>query len=234
MPEKEKNYHLINLGEESQLKIDLNEGVASLQMAIESHFQPHVCLNGKEGVGVIERIYRDPKGTNTEFWIRELLIKGGEDLWLNIHFMVFLDQICFPNNVAVLSPRQTSYIVRNLPVESQKIVMETVKAWYFEKFLEGMKKGIETITEQFNKGDSLVESDDGNRIFDIHGGRSTEVPYTEWQIVGENLFPPFFFGFTCLDHGQDGYVKVDDFLAEVASQRKSTVEGLIGLMREIG
>ncbi len=233
MSEKEKSHHLVNLGEESQLKIDLNEGIASLQKATESQFQPHICLNKKEGVEVIKKISQNPKQANTQFLIRELIIRSQDDMWLNINFLVFLDKICFPDNVANLSPRQTGYIVKNLPVESQKIVLDKIKAWYSGKFLEEIKKGIETITKQFDKGNPLIDSDDGNRIFDIHGGRSMDVPYTELNIIGEELFWPLFCGITLFDHNQDGYKRVDGFLTNIDNQRESAVDSVIGLMKAL-
>jgi hypothetical protein len=235
MSDEQKKYYLVNLGEDSQLKVDLNRGVASLWDAAESHFRPHLCLNGKEGVEVLKRLSQDPDGADTEFWAREHLIVSGDDIWLNIKFIMFLDRICFPSNVANLSPRQTGYVVKALPAESRTAVLKTIKEWYFEKFLEDMKKGIETISKQFDEGDPFIESDDGNRIFDIHGGRHMDVPYTEWGIVGEELAPPFLFGFTCFDHmgENDGYGRADAFLSDVDSQRKSAVDGLIGLVRAL-
>ena len=52
---KAMNY-LVELGESSRLKVDLNNSVASLYEAPENHFRPHVCLNGLEGVDVIKKI----------------------------------------------------------------------------------------------------------------------------------------------------------------------------------
>lgn len=234
MSENQKISHLVDLGEESQLKVDLNEGIASLRRATESCFQPHICLNGEKGVKVIEKISQKPKQADTEFWIRELLIRGGGDLWLNIRFSVFLDQIRSPSNVADLSPRQTGYIVKNLPAESRETVLLKVRSWYSKKFVGDIIKGLETINEQFEKGDPFLESDHRNRIFDIHGGRAMDVPYTELQIAGEELSWPFFVGFTMFDQGEEGYEKMDEFLMYINVQRKSTAEGALEIMRALG
>ena len=233
MNKKEKNYNLVNLDEESQLKIDLNKGIASLQETTESHFQPHICLNRKEGMEVIRKISQDPERANTEFSFDELLIHFYGGVWLNISFFVYLDQICFPSNAVLLTPRQTGYIVRNLPEESQKVVLEKARIWFFEKFLEAIKEGLRTITEQFEKGDFLIESDRKNRIFDIHGERGIDIPYTEWRVIGDALFEPFFYGFTMFQREEDPYERIDKFLKDVDNQRILAVESALTLFRSL-
>lgn len=226
---------LVKMGEDSQLKRDLNRGVASLQSAPESWFQPHLCLNEEHGMENIRKIAAGGESANTEFFIHDHPIIGGEDVWLNIRFGVFLNGRTQPTNFARLSPRQTAYIVKHLPPESLVIVLTKVKNWYVQIFQENMRKGLETISTQFETGNPLLESDDKNRIFDIHGGRvaGMDIPYVEWNIVGENLFGSLFFGVTFLDHGLDGYERMDQFLANIDRRRKGAVEGALGLMRAL-
>jgi len=231
---EEKNYSLVKLGENLQLKTDLNLGIASLAEATESQFQPHLCLNGKEGVQVIRKVSLNPERANTEIWLNEHIIYGGgQDVWLNVNFSLFLDQICWPTNNARLSPRQTGYIVKNLPSKSQKIVLQKIKEWYLEKLLTNLNKGFETITEQFEKGDPLIESDHRNRIFDIHGDRHMDVEYTERGIIGDELFYPLFLGHTLFHHGQDGYERIDQLLSELDGERKAAADMTLGLLRAL-
>ena len=131
-----------------------------------------------------------------------------------------------------LTPRQTGYIVRNLKPESKVIVLEKIKRWYFEEFLVKTKKGFDTISKQFNEGDPFIESDHENRIFDIHGDRKMEVPYTEWTIMGNLLAPSFLFGVTCFDHGDiDGYKRADNFLRALDDHRKGAIDLALGLIK---
>ncbi len=181
---------IVSRGENSELKNHLNEGVAGLSLAPESHFRPHRCLNRNEGVKVIEEITKNPRTADTEFNIGDKLIDGGGgDLWLNVYFSVYLN-----NARAALTPRQTSLIVTNLPEESKRLVLEKVKKWYFKRILLDLQKGLSKITEQFETGDLLLADDYRNRIFDIHGRRSLDVPYTEWEIAGDLLFQCLVYG----------------------------------------
>ena len=226
---------IVELDEKSQLKADLNSGVSSLSKAEENYFQPHVCLNEKDGVKVIDRISQDPAGANTEFSLRCCLINSGSDAWLNVRFSVFIDEICYPTNHVLLTPRQTSYIVQRLPKESQQQVLRAVRAWYVGHFLKNMQKAMETITTQIEEGDLLLESDHNNRVFDIHGGwRSMDVPYTEWDIVGQNIAPLFLFGVTLFDREGDGYRRADDFLRSSDMRREDAIEGTLELVRTLG
>ncbi len=225
---------LVTLKEASQLKEDLNRGVASLTSASESWFRPHLCLNGKEGLAVIERIARSPMSADTAFVILSHPIVYGDDLWLNVRFLVFVDQISYPNHVVELTPRQTAYIVDHLPSESQAFVLEKVKAWYFDSFRERVLEGLHRITTQFESGDPLLKSDRENHIFDAHGGRciGMDIPYTEWGIAGENLFSALFHG-TCLDRDEYGYNRLDAILDRADRTRYDTAEGMIGLVRAL-
>ena len=137
---EERKSVLVKLGEDSDLKVDLNLGVISLLVAKESYFQPHICLNEKSGVEVIKKISQNSEKANTEIWINEFAILSFDDIWLNIKFCVSLNEISFPNNMVYLTPRQTGYIVRNLKPESKVIVLEKIKRWYFEEFLVKTKK----------------------------------------------------------------------------------------------
>lgn len=223
---------LVNLKESSQLKEDLNRGVASLTSASESWFRPHLCLNGKEGLDVIERIARRPMSADTAFVILSHPIVHGDDLWLNVRFLVFVDQMSYPNDVVELTPRQTAFIVGHLPPESRALVLEKVKAWYLNTFRTNLLKGLERVTAQFEGGDPLLKSDRENHIFDVHGGRcvGVDIPYTEWGIAGENLFSALFHG-TCLDRDEHGYNRLDAILYRADKARHETAEEMIGLVR---
>lgn len=235
----EKVNSLFGFGEASQLKIDLNEGVASLFQAKESYFQPHVCLNEDKGVEVLRKIAENPGMADTSCLIDHKSIIYGKDIWLNVSFFILLKSNVRPDGSysapsVNLTPRQTAYVVQSMPAESQVIVLEKIKKWYLEKFLIETKKGLQTITEQFEKGDPLLKSDDGNRIFDIHGKRPIgDVPYTEWSIAGDNMFSSVFFGITFLDHGQDGYSRIDEILNEIDKKRKSTANSFLELSRAL-
>lgn len=197
---------IVPLGKDSQLKRDLNKGIASLFSAPESWHQPHVCLNEEEGLEVIKKVAENPNPANTQFFFTNRLILDG-DMWLNIAFGMYLNECSRPRNFVQLTPRQTSYIIRHLPEDSQATVLAKAKAWYLEALRKDMLEAIDTITAQFETGYPLLANDYDNRIFDIHGGRH-EVPYVEWGIVGENLFSAHFFG-TCLNYGTDGYARMD-------------------------
>lgn len=228
MNREEKLAILVHLGEVSRLKSDLNTAVAALFKAPDSHFRPHVGLNGIEGVGVLKKIEVD---SDTEFWMRPHLIVSLHDVWLNVKFGVFLDEMTWPTHVADLSPRQSAYVIQSLPLESRAVVLARVKRWYLERFLPDIENGLASITEQFSSGDPLLASDYRNRIFDIHGERSVDVPYTEWEVVGENLFGPVFYGGTFLEYGQDGYERADRFIVGVRARQKAAVDGFLGLVR---
>ncbi len=227
----ENYWTLVSLGEKSQLKTDLNRGVAALAKASENCFRPHICLNKLDGIEVICKITQNPEQANTEFMIgQEIIYGGGSDLWLNVRFLIFLNTLS-SNDLVQLSPRQTASVVVGLPQESKKTVLEKIKDWYFKYFSGKMREALEKITRQFNEGYLLAADDHENRIFDIHGGRYMDVPYTEWRIVGEELFERFFFGHTFFQHGQDGYNEIDSMFAVMEKQRKSAVNGMLGLMR---
>ncbi|MBL7021905.1 hypothetical protein ISR92_01070 [Patescibacteria group bacterium] len=229
----EKDYRLVKLGEDSPLKSELNNGIASLQAAEKSCFQPHLCLNDKEGLEVIRQITANPNSANTEIWIREQIVYGGgKDIWLNVNFSVFIDQICWPTNIVNLTPRQTGYIVRQLSPEMQKVVIQKVKEWYLEKLLPDYMKSFERVTEQFETGDPLLESHNGNRIFDIHGERRMDIEYTEGAIIGNLLFYPVFMGHTLFHHGQDGYAAADEFLSSLDSERALAIDTTLSILRQ--
>lgn len=228
---EEKLFELVRLGEESELKIHLNRGVASLCNADKSHFRPHLCLNEKEGVNVIKQIASNPDQANTEFLLSEKIIISGDDVWLNTSFVIFFNKICVPTNRARLSPRQTSYIIERLPDESKEFVLEKVKAWFNGLVRPDIIKGLTAIAKQLETGNPLLKNDHENRVFDIHGGRSMEVPYTEWDIIGYILAPLFLFGVTLFDHERDGYEVADGFLADSDRRQKETAEDMINLMR---
>ena len=217
---------VIRLGENSLLKTDLNRAVMALCEALESHFRPHVCLNGEEGVRVLEEI---SPTSNTEVIIRPHLVVSGIDAWLNVKFDVFLNELTQPTNVAELSPRQSAFVVQQLSGESRVAVLEKVKRWYFEYFLPRTQKALASITEQFASGEPMLASDDRNRIFDIHGGRYMDVPYTESGIVGGNLFWAVCFGRTMFEQGEDGLAHADQLILARHARQKDAVQDILGL-----
>ena len=69
---EERKSVLVKLGEDSDLKVDLNLGVISLLVAKESYFQPHICLNEKSGVEVIKRFLKIQKKQTQKFGLMNL------------------------------------------------------------------------------------------------------------------------------------------------------------------
>ncbi len=236
MAEDRKDYWtIVKLKEDSQLKIDLNRGVASLFKAKESHFQPHICLNGLEGIKILHKIAENPETANTGFQISEQLnYGGGSDIWLNINFYLHLDA-SWSNLGVKLSPRQTAYIVINLPQESKDIVLAKIKVWYFEYLKNKVIEGLEKIDKQFKEEKFFIADTHYNRIFDIHGdgGGHDTVEYTEWDIIGSELFLKFFNGHTLLHHGQNGYERIDQMLLQMDKERIAAFEGVYGLMKAL-
>lgn len=189
MSEKRDQSTLVKLGEKSDLKTALNTSICLLEDAENVHLRPHVCLNKTEGIEVLRKIFANPETADTQIMISTHLIHGGsETFWLNIQFVIFLDRLSIPNDIVSLTPRQTSFVVKNLPEDFQKMIIEKVKTWYFESFMEYINKGFDFISKQFKEGDPLLEDDHRNRIFDIRGGRYMELHYTELPIIGEELF----------------------------------------------
>lgn len=240
MSEQKDLWVLAKPGEKSDLHIALNRGVASLLQAEESFFQPHLCLNEQDGLRVIGEIARNPEAANTYISISEEMIWGGSDgLWLNVKFYVCLSEHgeIGGNNCVLLTPRQTSYIILRLPDELQKIVLQKIKDWYLNYLCPKIQKSLAEVGQQIQGNKLLVAGDRANRVFDIHdteGGRSGwDVPYVEWRIAGEQLFSTFFHGPTLLEHGQDGYRKLDLMLATADRQRGAAVEGIINLARAL-
>ncbi len=245
MTKNDEDYGLlVKRGEESQLKIDLNKGVASLLKAGESCLRPHVCLNERGGVEVIGRIARDPENANTSFRIAERVNYGGHDgIWLNINFFVILEEelkdkkTLFNETSSVsLSPRQSGYIAKNLPFDSGRLVKDKVRAWYFKKFLKELERGIGEITKQFNEDDLFVADVDDNKVFDIHKDGEMErlghsgIPYTEWDIIGNTLFCKIFFGRTPPPHEQ-GYEQIDEMLMAMDRDTKMAADAMLSLVR---
>lgn len=219
---------VVSHGEGSSLKTDLNRGVISLAAAPNTYFRPHLCLNGEDGVRVMGEI---TLSSNTAFHLWHNMIASGDDVWLNIIFVVYLNDFCMPTNCARLSPRQTAYIISGLPVESRATVLAKAKRWYLEKFLADMKKGLDTIAEQFEHGDPLLESDHRNRILDLHGERVSDIPYTETEVVGEHLFWTVCYGGTMFEYGEDGLLRADGLIAARRSRQKDAVEAVPGMLR---
>lgn len=81
-------YILAEQGNDSKLKMALNAAVGSLFQAAEDYLRPHVCLNGRFGVAILQRIADDPS-TQTEFSIfSRLAYESAGDVWLNVSFVV--------------------------------------------------------------------------------------------------------------------------------------------------
>lgn len=72
---------VVSLGKHSQLKTDLNRAIMALSTAPESYFRPHACLNGLQGIEVLQQISAD---SNTEVSVRPHLIVSCDDIWLNV------------------------------------------------------------------------------------------------------------------------------------------------------
>ena len=198
---------LSKLGESSQLRIDLNSGIAALQKAKEVCFHPHFCLNEDDGIKVIERISQNPEDANTKISIIDFSILSVGDFWLNIGFVVCLDKMSL---IAKLSPRQTGYIVQRLPQESQTTVLETVYNWYFQKFLPDLEQGLAAITRQLENGDYLMPGAYKNHVFDIQIAGSDGSPYVEEGIIGHRMFSQLFLG--SIELRQEPYKRMDDFM----------------------
>lgn len=239
--ENENLATFIKLGEPSQLKRDINRGIAALPDAKEGWHRPHACLNRKDGAETIQKIAADPDAADTEIWLSEHSIVYGSDVWLNVVLGVALGHVSSTDSVQ-LTPRQTSYVVTHLPESSQRAVVDQVKAWWTGKMLPDLMAGLQKITDQLRNGDPLVCGTHANRVFDLHGGRlgHDKVPYTELGIVGEELAPSFLYGATCLEAmnmdlgGPDGYDLADQFLADAESARRDTASGLLSLLRQAG
>ena len=230
MSEIKNPARLVELGQPSQLKVDLNRGIASLTKAAESHFQPHVCLNGPKGVEIIRLIAENPDGADTNIAIRSFPDGDGRDLWLNVSLSVFLGKLSSESYVT-LSPRQAAYVVTQLPAESKRIVVEHLSAWFGEYRLE-MQKGLEMIARQFATDRIFVADAHENRIFDIHGPNDS-VEYSECGIIGNALFYAFFFGLTLFDRETEGYERIDGMLREIAANKKNVAEATFSLLQAI-
>mgnify|MGYP001569832066 CR=1 FL=1 len=223
---------LVKLGEPTPLKTALNRGVAVLPQAENTQLRPHVCLNGEEGYEVLQTIIRNPESANTEFCLFPHPIVSGNDIWLNVHAIVYLEERRHPTCCCILSPQQTGCILKNLPTELRTEAFLKVKNWYIQSVLPDLQKGIAVITKQFEEGDPFLESDHHNHIFDIHGGRGMkDIPYTETEIVGENLYWVVVHGETFWEYGSDGYARADALITERRQRQKEAVSQFLGKVR---
>lgn len=224
--EKQSLRSVVSLGEGSRLKDELNAGVASLFGARESYFQPHLSLNGENGVAVLKKIACQPTQANTEFMIESMFDMAWRDAWLNVRFVVYLDRMSFPDCCAQLSPRQTAYLVQNLPWQSKREVLAKIKNWYFEAFLSDIQKGLDTISRQFTNGDLLLDDYFDGRIFDIHSKRP--VPYTECPVVGEKLY----FDFLCAVTMANELGTADILIEAARGHQKDLAERLLVMAKK--
>lgn len=232
---KNENLSLIvPLNEASQLKHDLNMGVASLIKAEDINVRPHICLNDFEGVKIIEQIAKSPGTSNTYFSLSDgnINYSGHDGMWLNLGFFVQLkspDDNESSRTHVFLSPRQTGHIVLNLPPESQTIVLGKVIDWYQGVFLPQIQRATDQLSKQVSLNTLLVKGTDNNRIFDIHDGNvgHEDVHYSEVGIIGSELFYKFFLGHTFLQSGDNGYERIDDLLSRMRAETKGTVEAFM-------
>lgn len=221
MNEMNEKHILVGLNDPSDLKIRLNQGVASLFDAKEYHLQPHVCLNGKEGIEVLKKIANNPEKASTEFWISSNPIIAPDGIWLNIHFIVFLDKISFPDNTVSLSPRQTVLVVQNLTGLFLEVVIEAVKEWSLEKEIPRAHEALKTISKQIEDSKCLTASAYHNRVLDIQDpGSGRGAPYTEMEIIEKKLIMPFLFGIGRPVGDNDPYAKIDEFLLSVQREHE--------------
>ncbi len=225
---------LVKLGESTPLKTALNLGIATLPQAENTQLRPHVCLNGEEGYEVLQKIIRSPEKADTEFCLCPKPIISRNDIWLNVRALVCFEKRTYPTNTCFLSPQQTGSIFKKLPEELQAEVFLKVKNWYLKSVLPDLQKGIEVITEQFEKGNPFLESDHDNRIFDIHGGRSMkDIPYTESRIVGEHLYSAIIYGNTFYEYGSDGYARADALITGRRQRQQVAVNEFLGAVRTL-
>ena len=234
MSDQKKDHSLlVSFDDQSQLHQDLNRGIAALAQAKESCFRPHLCLNEQDGLEVIRRIAQDPDQARTHVFITNSPILSLTDgLWLNIGLGVFLDKLSSKSMVR-LSPRQTGYVVANLPEESSSIVLTKVREWYQGYFLEKLQQALVVVTRQIDMGDLLIAGTHTNRVFDIHdnAGGHSDTPYTEWSLVGDELFIRLFHGPTLLQHGQNGFDRIDAILESMDTQRAQVADGMFNALR---
>lgn len=221
---------LVQLGESSPLRTALNHAVVSLSASSQTVIRPHVCLNGIEGIEVLRKISADPEVANTRFDIGLFPIIAGKDIWLNTQLFVFLNNLRMPVDLVALSPRQSSFVVRSLPEEFQITIIEKLKTWFFEEVYPNIKEGMETISAQFSGGDPLIESDHQNRVFDTHGGRRLDVPYTESRIAGLNLFHAVVRSKIFYERQVDGYQEADYLIEAVRLGQKKSIEDFLKSM----
>jgi len=229
---------LVKLGETSELKLQLNHGIASLSRATEPQFKPWVCLNDLNGIKVIRQISQDPDNANTEISLGERINHGGGDqLWLNVAFSVYLKELS-SNSHVFLTPRQTSYMVCNLPPDLQKIVLEKVARWICEYFKETLINGLARIEQQITEDKLLLKDSHFNRVFDLRSDDKESIhnnfPYTEMEIVGEKLFWQMFFSVE--DYywqDEEKYRRLDQMIISKDRQTKQRAEEFVGAIRTL-
>jgi len=232
--EKKANPQLVvDFTDKSKLATDLKRAIAALANHSNTQYRLHVCLNGRDGYPALQKLVANPS-TDIKVYFLPHLLMDGDSLWLNTKLMVIVEKSS-SDNYATLSPQQTGYVARSLPEDSRNLFLEKVKEWYREVFLKNVKTGLDAITKQIETGNLLLESDHGNRVFDIHGDRHMkDIPYTETEVAGEHLFWSIVHGGTCFDYGSDGYDRADQLIEGRRQRQKGAVEDLIGLARQLG
>lgn len=203
---------LVPHGTESALKRALILGVVSLFTAPAGHFRPHLCLNKRDGVEALETIKKNPDSIDASFRLGQRVNVYSSEIWLNVCFFISLRGQSGTGCVR-LTPRQTAFIIRNLPQELQQEVLEKVKVWYETEVVPKMKDSLQRIQTQMNDGKMLLPDAYGNRVFDTPV-KPEDTPYTEWDIVGDVLFTNL-----CLRiisrsrHGdRDPYAEIDQLI----------------------
>jgi hypothetical protein len=216
------------LGEKSDLKADLNRGVALLRQATESHFRPHVCLNGEDGMQVLKLIAAKGANADTGWYLHPLVNVDVGRIWLNVRLLVNLSDRSNATQV-LLSPQQTAHLVRTLPPASQAIILKKVREWYKGQFVKEMKEGLAALAKQFESDTLLVDDYFNGRVFDIHTKR--DVPYTECLVVGEELYWKFLAAGTCFESSEDLLDKADVLIETARARQRSAVDTAIGVLR---
>jgi len=203
----------------SNLKTDLNRGVAALLQADKEHLRPHRCLNGRGGAEIMRQIAENPDGADTSFSISAYPIADGySGLWLNLRLVVFLGKMS-SSSILRLSPRQTSHIIAGLPPESKKAVLDRIKEWYLVTFLPEIQAAISKVTKQVQAGDLLLEDAHDNRVLDNPEKRAgSSCPYTEWQIAGEEMFDAVLSA--AFGREEVAYPDMDEFLRAIDGRRR--------------
>jgi hypothetical protein len=219
------------LGKPSALKRDINRGIRALGDAPKSECRPHLCLNGEDGMLVLEAIARQGGEADTEHYIWPHVDVYADRIWMNVSLIVYLDELSSKDRVT-LAPQQTAYLVQNLPPASQEEFLGKLRRWYAGKFMKDMQAGLKALKEQFESGELLVDDYFNGRVFDIHSERKVE--YTECKIVGEALYWNFLAAGTGFEGGDDLLEKADILIGSARARQRRATGAMIDALRSMG